>query len=184
MNAVVGGNSFMLQCPRLGRVGFGNPYGIRPVQRCPVFTGVKGISYGRRTRAPRENPPVFTPSTLTPAALNRKDPAMAKPIAPIKDKSTKSQILDILAERSGVTRKQAGAVIETLSEVIEAHVKKNAVGEFVLPGLLKISNVRKPAVKARKGINPFTKEEVMFKAKPATTVVKIRPLKKLKDMAL
>ena len=109
---------------------------------------------------------------------------MAKPLAPIKDKSTKSQILDIVAERSGVTRKQAGAVIETLSEVIEAHVKKNAVGEFVLPGLLKISTVRKPAVKARKGINPFTKEEVMFKAKPATTVVKIRPLKKLKDMVL
>jgi nucleoid DNA-binding protein len=105
-------------------------------------------------------------------------------LAPIKTKSTKSQILDIVAERSGVTRKQAGAVIDTLSEVIEAHVKKNAVGEFVLPGLLKISTVRKPAVKARKGINPFTKEEVMFKAKPATTVVKIRPLKKHKDMAL
>jgi nucleoid DNA-binding protein len=124
------------------------------------------------------------PSTLTAAAWEQKDPAMAKPLAPIKDKSTKSQILDIIAERTGVTRKQAGAVIETLSEVIEAHVKKNAVGEFVLPGMLKISTVRKPAVKARKGINPFTKEEVMFKAKPATTVVKIRPLKKLKDMVL
>ena len=67
---------------------------------------------------------------------------------------------------------------------IEGHVKKNAVGEFVLPGLLKITTVRKPAVKARKGINPFTKEEVMFKAKPATTVVKVRALKKLKDMVL
>ena len=59
-----------------------------------------------------------------------------------------------------------------------------AVGEFILPGLLKISTVRKPAVKARKGINPFTKEEVMFKAKPASTTVKVRPLKKLKDMVL
>ena len=56
--------------------------------------------------------------------------------------------------------------------------------EFVLPGVLKINTIKKPAVKARKGINPFTKEEVMFKAKPATTVVKVRPLKKLKDMAL
>ncbi len=54
----------------------------------------------------------------------------------------------------------------------------------MLPGLLKITTVRKPAVKARKGINPFTKEEAMFKAKPATTVVKVRPLKKLKDMAV
>ena len=76
------------------------------------------------------------------------------------------------------------AVLDSLTEVIEAHVKKNAVGEFVLPGLLKVSTVRKPATKARKGINPFTKEEVTFKAKPASTVVKVRPLKKLKDMVL
>jgi len=57
------------------------------------------------------------------------------------------------------------------------------VGEFVLPGLLKISTVRKPATKARKGVNPFTKEEVMFKARPASTAVKVRPLKGLRDMA-
>lgn len=109
---------------------------------------------------------------------------MAKKLAPVKEKSSKTQILDLVATNTGLSRKQVGAVVESLSEVIEAHVKKNAVGEFVLPGLLKISTVRKPAVKARKGINPFTKEEVMFKAKPATTVVKIRPLKKLKDMVL
>jgi nucleoid DNA-binding protein len=109
---------------------------------------------------------------------------MAKKLAPVKDKSSKTQILDLIATNTGLSRKQVGSVVESLTEVIEAHVKKNAVGEFVLPGLLKISTVRKPAVKARKGINPFTKEEVMFKAKPATTVVKIRPLKKLKDMVL
>jgi nucleoid DNA-binding protein len=109
---------------------------------------------------------------------------MAKKLAPVKEKSSKTQILDLIATNTGLSRKQVGSVVESLTEVIEAHVKKNAVGEFVLPGLLKISTVRKPAVKARKGINPFTKEEVMFKAKPATTVVKIRPLKKLKDMVL
>jgi nucleoid DNA-binding protein len=109
---------------------------------------------------------------------------MAKKLAPVKDKSSKTQILDLIATNTGLSRKQVGSVVESLTEVIEAHVKKNAVGEFVLPGLLKISTVRKPAVKARKGINPFTKEEVMFKAKPATTVVKIRPLKKLKDMVI
>jgi hypothetical protein len=70
------------------------------------------------------------------------------------------------------------------SEVLQAHLKKNAVGEFVLPGLLNISTLRKPAAKARKGINPFTKEEVTFKAKPASTVVKVRPLKGLMDMAV
>ncbi len=109
---------------------------------------------------------------------------MAKKSAPIKDKLNKTQILDQIAESAELSRKQVAAVIDGLTEIIEAHIKKNAVGEFVLPGLMKISTVRKPAVKAHKGINPFTKEEVMFKAKPATTVVKVRPLKKLKDMAL
>lgn len=109
---------------------------------------------------------------------------MAKKNTPIKERFSKTQILDQIAECTELSRKQVAAVLDCLTDVIEGHVKKNAVGEFVLPGLLKISTVRKPAVKARKGINPFTKEEVMFKAKPATTVVKVRPLKKLKDMAV
>ena len=109
---------------------------------------------------------------------------MAKKQAAIKDRFSKTQILDQIAEENELSRKQVAAVLESLAGVIEGHVKKNACGEFVLPGLLKVVTVRKPATKARKGINPFTKEEVMFKAKPATTVVKVRPLKKLKDMAL
>ena len=109
---------------------------------------------------------------------------MATKLKPIKDKLSKTQILDQIAAGTGLARKQVAAVLDSLTEVIEAHVKKNAVGEFVLPGLLKISTVRKPATKARKGINPFTKEEVTFKAKPASTAVKVRPLKKLKDMAI
>ena len=109
---------------------------------------------------------------------------MATKTTPLKDKFSKTQILDQIAATTELSRKQVAAVLDSLADVIEGHVKKNAVGEFVLPGLLKISTVRKPAVKAHKGINPFTKEEVMFKAKPATTVVKVRPLKKLKDMAL
>ncbi|MCF7733898.1 MAG: HU family DNA-binding protein [Akkermansiaceae bacterium] len=108
---------------------------------------------------------------------------MATTIKATKEKYTKSQIQDQIAECTGLTRKQVGSVIDCLGDIIEAHIKKNAVGEFVLPGLMKISTVRKPATKARKGINPFTKEEVMFKAKPASTTVKVRPLKKLKDMA-
>ena len=109
---------------------------------------------------------------------------MATKLKPIKDKLSKTQILDQIAAGTGLARKQVAAVLDSLTEVIEAHVKKNAVGEFVLPGLLKISTVRKPATKARKGINPFTKEEVTFKAKPASTAVKVRPLKKLKDLAI
>jgi nucleoid DNA-binding protein len=109
---------------------------------------------------------------------------VAKKQTTIKDKYSKTQILDQIAVSTGLSRKQVAEVLDSLTDVIEAHVKKNAVGEFVLPGLLKISTVRKPAVKARKGINPFTKEETMFKARPASTVVKVRPLKKLKDMVL
>ena len=104
--------------------------------------------------------------------------------APIKDKYSKTQILDQIAESTELSRKQVAAVLDGLTDVIEAHVNKRSVGEFVLPGLLKITTVRKPAVKARKGINPFTKEEVTFMAKPASTVVKVRPLKKLKDMVV
>jgi nucleoid DNA-binding protein len=109
---------------------------------------------------------------------------VAKKPTSIKDRYSKTQILEEIASNTGLTRKQVSSVLDSLTGVIEAHVNKRAVGEFVLPGLLKISTVRKPAVKARKGISPFTKEEVVFKAKPATTVVKVRALKKLKDMAL
>ncbi len=102
----------------------------------------------------------------------------------IKDKYTKTQILEQIANDTELSRKQVAAVIESLTELISNHIAKKAVGEFVLPGLLKITTVNKPAVKARKGVSPFTGEEIMFKAKPASTVVKVRPLKKLKDMAV
>ena len=65
---------------------------------------------------------------------------------------------------------------------MEGHLKKRGAGQFTLPGLLKIVTQKKPATKARKGINPFTGEATTFAAKPARTMVKVRPLKKLKDM--
>ncbi len=100
----------------------------------------------------------------------------------IKDRFTKTQMMSELADNTGLTKKQVASVLEELEVIIDRHLKKRAVGEFTLPGLLKITTVRKKAVKARKGRNPFTGEETMFKAKPARTLVKIRPLKKLKDM--
>ncbi len=102
----------------------------------------------------------------------------------IKDRFTKTQIIAEIAENTELTKKQVAGVFEELEVLVERHIKKRAVGEFTLPGLMKIITVRKPAVKARKGINPFTKEETMFKAKPARTMVKVRPLKKLKDMVM
>lgn len=109
---------------------------------------------------------------------------MAKKRSTLDKKYTKTQIVEHIAESTELTKAQVGSVIDSLGEVINLHIKKRSVGEFVLPGVLKITTVKKPAVKARKGINPFTKEEQMFKAKPASTVVKVRPLKGLKDMAL
>ena len=109
---------------------------------------------------------------------------MAKKQAPIKERYSKTQILDQIATDTGLARKQVASVLDSLGDIIGGHIDKRGVGEFVLPGLLKITTIKKPAVKARKGINPFTKEEVMFKAKPASTAIKVRPLKALKDMAL
>ncbi len=108
-------------------------------------------------------------------------PAVVKAIA---ERQNKTQILAQISEATELSKKQVQAVLDELTNVIEGHIKKKGVGEFVLPGLLKIITVKKPATKARKGINPFSGEEVMFKAKPASTSVKVRPLKKLKEMAL
>ena len=94
---------------------------------------------------------------------------------------TKSEVLNILSEHSGVSKKEVAAVFETLHAMIAADLKKGNAGAFNVPGLMKVTVQRKPATKARKGINPFTGEETMFKAKPARNVVKIRPLKALKD---
>lgn len=108
-------------------------------------------------------------------------PAVVKAIA---ERQNKTQMLTQISEATELSKKQVQAVLDELTNIIEGHVKKKGIGEFVLPGLLKITTVKKPATKARKGINPFTGEEVMFKAKPASTSVKVRPLKKLKEMAL
>jgi nucleoid DNA-binding protein len=94
---------------------------------------------------------------------------------------SKSEVYSAIAETAGLARKQVAAVFDELANLIKKDLNKGA-GIFAVPGLMKIMVVRKPATKARKGINPFTKEEVMFKAKPARKVVKVRPLKNLKEM--
>jgi nucleoid DNA-binding protein len=109
--------------------------------------------------------------------------APAKKLTAVQERFNKTQILNEIAENTELTKKQVQAVLDSLNDVIERHIKKRAIGEFVLPGLLKIQAVKKPAKKARKGVNPFTGEDTVFKAKPASIAVKIRPLKKLKEMA-
>jgi hypothetical protein len=83
---------------------------------------------------------------------------------------------------SDLNRKDIGNVFAALGECLSLDIGKKGPGIFTVPGLMKVTRVTKPATKARKGINPFTGEETVFKAKPARNVVKVRPLKALKEM--
>ena len=109
----------------------------------------------------------------------------AKPavVKPIKEALGKSGLVAHLSEASGVAPKDVRAVMSALEGAVAGSVSKKGVGEFTLPGLLKITSTSVPAKPKRKGINPFTKEEQWFAAKPASVKVKVRPLKKLKDAA-
>ncbi len=109
---------------------------------------------------------------------------MAKKKAAVKASKprTKSEIYRELSERTELSRKQVVAVFDEMATMIKKDLGKRGPGVFTVPGLMKVKVVRKPATKARKGINPFTKEEMVFKAKPARNVVKALPLKAMKDM--
>ena len=113
---------------------------------------------------------------------SKKKATPTRKAAAVKTPMTKTAMLEQIVGNTGLTKKQASSVLDELAILIESHMKKGAAGQFTFPGLLKIEVRHKPATKAHKGINPFTGEETMFKAKPARNVVKIRPLKKLKDM--
>jgi len=96
---------------------------------------------------------------------------------------TKSEIYAKIVDDTGLTRKDVAAVFESLNGQIKKNLGgRSAPGTFTIPGLLKLRVVKKPARKARKGVNPFTGEEMMFKAKPASKIVKASALKGLKDM--
>ena len=96
---------------------------------------------------------------------------------------TKSEIYAKIVEETGLTRKDVAAVFDSLNGQIQKNLGgRGAPGIFTIPGLLKLRVVKKPARKARKGVNPFTGEDMMFKAKPASKVVKVSALKGLKDM--
>jgi len=95
---------------------------------------------------------------------------------------SKTEIFSNIADATGLSKRDISNVFESLNDQIKKAVSRGGSKTFAIPGLCKIVVQHKPATKERKGINPFTKEETVFKAKPARNVVKIRPLKKLKDM--
>ena len=93
----------------------------------------------------------------------------------------KSQFVTALAEKSGLDKKQATAALDTLNAIVAQQLGKQGPGEVLIPGLLKLNIVEKPATPKHEGINPFTKEPMTFKAKAARKVIKVRTLKALKD---
>ena len=95
---------------------------------------------------------------------------------------TKTEIIAHIADEAGLTRKQAGDALESLHGLIKKNIGRRGPGEFTVPGLIKIKKVTKAATKSRPGVNPFTGENIIIKAKPARKVVKVTPLKALKDM--
>ncbi|MEZ5500600.1 MAG: HU family DNA-binding protein [Steroidobacteraceae bacterium] len=93
---------------------------------------------------------------------------------------TKSDILNSISNDTGLSRKQVGSVFDSLNGVVKKSLRSH--GLFTMPGLLKMKVVKKPATKAREGVNPFTGEKMMYKAKPASKKVRVLPLKNLKQM--
>ncbi len=117
----------------------------------------------------------------------KKSPAKSAPkkAKAISEVMSKTDLVAYIVEQTEVAKKDVVAVLGGLEQAMTASVaKKGGAGAFVLPGLLKVLAVSVPAQPKRKGINPFTKEETVFAAKPASTKIKVRPLKKLKDAAL
>lgn len=115
------------------------------------------------------------------AAKTAAKPA-AKKVTAIREKMRKAAIISHVASETGLTHNQVGSVMDELGVLIHRHIKKRSVGEFTLPGLLKIRTVKQPATKSRMGRNPRTGEQIRIKAKPAYTRIRVKPLKSLRDM--
>jgi DNA-binding protein HU-beta len=113
-----------------------------------------------------------------PLDFDRKD-QFPKEDSMATERMSKTEFVDAIATQSGLEKKQVNAVLDAMADVIYKELK--AQHEVVIPGLLKLTSVTKPAVPAREGINPFTKEPTTFKARPERKVIKPRPLKALKD---
>ncbi|MBT4520160.1 MAG: integration host factor [Halieaceae bacterium] len=156
-----------------------------PAKKAPAKKAAKKAP--AKKAAAKKAPAKKAPAKKAPAkkapAKKAAAAAPAKKATALKAKLTKSQIMASIADSTGLTKKQVGAVMGELETLVERSIKKRSVGEFILPGLMKVTTVKKPARKARKGVNPFTGEATVFKAKPASIAVKVRPLKKLKEFA-
>jgi len=94
---------------------------------------------------------------------------------------TKTQFVEMLAKHSGLTKKQVASALEALNATVAHQLGKRGPGEVIIPGLLRLAVAEKPATAQHEGINPFTKAPMTYKARPARKVIRVRPLKALKD---
>jgi len=173
------------------------PPGLPDPRKNPPKNRPKGLGAGIRIAyiPPAEGEYLANPSIIEyyrthmakkKAATKKAAPkSAAKPAAPkpIKEALGKSGLVAHISENTGVAPRDVRAVLSSLEGAVHGSISKKGAGSFTLPGLLKITAVNVPAKPKRKGINPFTKEEQWFAAKPASVKVKVRPLKKLKDAA-
>lgn len=144
----------------------------------------------KKSKIKKAKKPVMKKKAPQPKAMKKAAPkveAKVEPKKPVKAPTVtkmfnKSQIVKYLAEASCSKKKDITLLMEGLNEIIKAHLKKGGPGQFVFPGIAKFKVIHKPATKARQGTNPFTGEPTTFAARPARNVVKIRSLKKLKEM--
>lgn len=136
-----------------------------------------------RKAAPKKRGAVKRATTKRAASSASAAKKASGPISVGRKAFSKSQFVTTISEHAGVGRKDVVAVLEVISKIIGAHIQKSGPEAFSWPGLFKMQVVKKPATKARQGINPFTGESMLFKAKPASRRVKIRALKQLKEMA-
>lgn len=142
---------------------------------CPVFNG---------KTSPLERPMA---KSKTKNGKKTASKAAAKPakITAASKQRTKGEIYRTIAEHTGLNRKDVANVFETMAKMMAADLAKPSKDKpkvFVVPGLMKVVAQYKPPTPARQGKNPFTGEMQMFKAKPASTKIRIRPLKQLKAM--
>ncbi len=151
-----------------------------PAKKAPVKALVKAPVKSAAKTAPK----TVAKTAAKPVAAAPLKPVITGALKPIKTTFKKTSLIAHLATTASVDPKAAKAVFAALEATIVASIAKKGAGEFTLPGLFKVSSVHVPAKKARVGIDPFTKVERKFAAKPATTKVKLRAMKKLKDAAL
>jgi len=118
------------------------------------------------------------------AAAKTAKPAKAVAPKPIKEVLTKTSLVAYIAESTELAPKDVRAVLASLEAAAHASLSKKGVGQFTIPGMIKLTTVHVPAKPKRKGINPFTKEEQIFAPKPAYNKIRGRPLKSLKEAAL